>query len=355
MNSRFGWRRTLISGAIIAVTVVAGAFLAGSFRSTPPARAFYFWRTQWVASPEILANLKSGGIDHLYMRFFDVEWNPAEAAAVPVSPLHFQSPLPEDLEIVPVVYLTNAVFLNIRAEDVAPLADNVWRKVSTMAGGQHLTFRELQIDCDWSDSSRDKYFHFAELLNRKLHEEHKIVSATIRLHQIKYAERTGIPPVARGMLMFYNFRQIQADSALSSIFNAEDAARYASFISGYPMQLDVVLPMFSWSIHSRGGRVLGLMEETSTDDAAAFEGFQKDSPGRFSAVRSFFFHGRYFMAGDRLAVEQTTPELTHKAALLAKRGAGRGKPYGTVALFDLNERNLKTYTTAEIGGILDAF
>src|SRR5207253_10476713 len=133
-------------------------------------------------------------------------------------------------------------------------------KVSRMAEEQGMAFQQLQLDCDWSDSSRRNYFHFVDLLSHRLKAERKIVSATIRLHQIKYAERTGIPPVSRGMLMFYNFGRIQADSDRSSIFNAEDAGRYSSYIAGYPLELDVVLPAFSWSVHSREGRVLGLLE-----------------------------------------------------------------------------------------------
>ena len=224
--------------------------------------------------------------------------------------------------VVPVVYIVNAVFLKIAYADVESLADHVWAKVSRMAEAQGLDFEQLQLDCDWSDGSRRNYFHFVDLLNRKLKAEHKNVSATIRLHQIKYAERTGIPPVSRGMLMFYNFGPIQADSPRSSIFNAEDAGRYASFIARYPLTLDLALPAFSWSVHSREGRVIELLEHLTEADVWAFDGFLKVSPNHYLASRSFFFRGRYFMEGDLLLMETTTPDITRQAA--ARRQARGG-------------------------------
>jgi len=249
----------------------------------------------------------------------------------------------------------NAVFLKLAYNDVEPLADRVSAMVNRMAGEQGIGFQQLQLDCDWSQGSRRNYFHFVDLLARKLGAEHKIVSSTIRLHQIKYADRTGIPPASRGMLMFYNFGRIRADSSKSSIFNPEDAALYASHIAKYPLKLDLVLPAFSWSVHSRDGRVLGLLENIAEEEVAAFDGFGKLSSNQYSAVRSFFFRGRYFMRGDVLLMEITTPEITRQAALVARRGAGWKKNYGTVALFDLDEKHLKDYTGGVIESILAEF
>jgi hypothetical protein len=353
MRKRYSYLVSI--GILVCVAATTAVLWRPRLSSAPSKRAFYYWKTQWSASPEILNSLENSQITRLYMRFFDVEWEEAESAPVPVSPLRFQSPLPDRVEIVPVVYLTNAVFLKMQYKDVEALADNVWKKVSAMAEEQRLAFHEFQIDCDWSDSSRRNYFHFADLLARKLKDEGKIVSSTIRLHQIKYVKRTGIPPVSRGMLMFYNFGKIEADSSRSSIFNAQDAGRYASFIANYPMELDLVLPAFSWSVHSRDGDVLGLLEKLGEGEVAAFDGFRKLSANRYVAARSFFFRGRYFMAGDGLLMETTTPAITQEAGALARRGAGSRKKYETVALFDLDEKHLKNYGESEIEGILAQF
>jgi len=346
----------VILTATIGVAFVVSVILWSQFFSgARPSRAFYYWKTEWRPSQATLQSLAQARIDRLYMRFFDVDWDDAGRTPQPVSPLKFESTPPTGVEIVPVVYIVNAVFLKLAYADVSALADRVVTKVKRMAEVQSIAFNQLQLDCDWTESSRRNYFHFVDLVNRKLEAQRKFASATIRLHQIKYAERTGIPPVGRGMLMFYNFGKIQADTPKSSIFNAEDASRYSSYIASYPLKLDVVLPAFSWSVHSREGRVLGLLENLAEDEIAAFDGFRKLSPNHYVASRSFFFRGRYFMDGDLLLMETTTPDMTFQAAVLAKRGAGWLRTYGTVALFDLDEKHLEKYSGEDIEGILAQF
>jgi hypothetical protein len=337
----------------LAIAVITAWFVV--VRTAPPTKAFYYWKTEWSASPKLLETLEKNDVGKLYVRFFDVVWDDASNAPYPVSSIKFESPVPAHVEIIPVVYIVNKVFLEMPYADVELLADRVWQKVSAIAAAQGITFQQLQLDCDWSDRTGRSYFHFADILSRRLKTAGKIVSSTIRLHQIKYPERTGIPPVKRGMLMLYNFGRIEADAERSSIFNAEDASRYTSFISSYPLDLDVVLPLFSWTVHSREGRVMGLLEKVGIPEIAAFSGFQRLSPNRYSAMKSFFFRGRYFMAGDLLLVEQTTPQMTQEAAALAKSGAGWTKHFGTVALFDLDEKSLKVYDDNEIARILNSF
>ena len=349
--------KLLLSRLFLCVVALglAAFFSARTQHAGAPKHAFYFWKTQWASSPEIEAGLAQNDISKLYMRFFDVQWDAASYGPRPVSPLQFNAPVPHGLEIIPVIYLTNSVFMNVPYENVEELSNEVWLKVQRMAQEQGIAVHQLQLDCDWTDTSRQRYFHFAELLRQKLNKERVIVSSTIRLHQIKYAERTGIPPVNRGMLMFYNFGHIEADSARSSIFNVDDAKKYSSYIARYSMPLDVSLPLFSWIVHSRDSKVQGLLEKVDVRDLVGNDGFKQINASRFQAVRSFFFRGRYFMDGDLLAVEATGPETTLQAASLAARGASRGSSYDTIAFFDLDERNLSHYASTDFKKILQAF
>jgi len=348
-------RRTLPLLIIVIVVSALGWILLRTYSAKAPGRAFYYWKTEWTGTPEETAALQNAQIHRLYMRFFDVIWDPSDRKTHPVSPLRFSAPLPGEMEVVPVVYLVNAVFLKIDPSDIPQLADNVWGKVTGMTSQHRIAFHEFQLDCDWSDESRANYFRFVDLLHNKAKSEGKILSSTVRLHQVKYAQRTGIPSVDRGMVMFYNFSQIQGREPGHSIFNADDARKYASFISSYPLKLDVALPMFSWSVHAREGSVLGLLEDVGSLDAGSFDGFQKQAPDRYVATRSFFFRGRYFLKGDELLIEETTPAVTKQAAELAKIGAGWSKHYDTVALFDLDAKRLNTYSTAQIRSILGQF
>jgi len=363
VNAKLSHKWIWATGGMLAASLALGATLlypqiSRSFpglMGSEPERAFYFWKTRWNESPALADALVQNRVNKLYMRYFDVRWDEATSSARPVSPLAVNGALPRNVEIVPVVYLVNAVFLKICYEDIEALSEQVWRKVSAMAEASGVQVLQLQLDCDWSDNSRRNYFHFADLLNRKLKARGIAVTSTLRLHQIKYFERTGIPPVSRGMLMFYNFGRIQADSDRSSIFNPEDARRYTSYLAAYPLKTDIVLPLFSWTVHSRDGKVLGLLEKLNAEDLANAEDFEKVSANRFRARRKMFFRGRYFMAGDLLLMEETTPDTTRQAARLARSGVGWRKKFDTVALFDLDERNLNKYAKTEINSILREF
>lgn len=350
----FRHARILGAAVFLAATLLSAAVLYTSSASSPN-RALYFWRTEWASSAELQSAMKDAGINRLYMRFFDVEWDNNEKTAHPIAPLRFSSPAPNGVEVVPVIYLVNAVFLKMSYEDVPKLADNVLIKVRAMADFEKIPFKELQLDCDWTDDSRRNYFRFVEILHNTMKSEGRSLSATLRLHQVKYASRSGIPSIDHGMLMFYNFSQIQGDEPGHSIFSEQDAARYTSYIARYPLKLDVVLPMFSWSVHARDGEVLGLLEGIGSAEAGGFEGFREQSANRYAATRSFFFRGRYFMEGDSLLVEETTPRITRQAAALARRGAGWSRHYDTVALFDIDQDRLKDYSSKEIRGILNEF
>ena len=332
----------------IVCSLVFAAFIAlMSFQSASTSRsqnhAFYYWKTRWEASPVLLDELRDQKISRLYMRFFDVKWNDRHGSPYPDSPLIFGSTPPRGITIVPVVYLTNNVFLNTSVDGAADLATKVLNRVELMLTSQKLNFRELQIDCDWTEHSRGSYFRFIKQLHDSLNPSGIVVSTTVRLHQIKYYGRTGIPPADRAMVMFYNFGRIEAYSERSSIFNDTDAIKYSRYLAEYPLALDVSLPLFSWAIHSRDGQVLGLLEKSNLDGIKQSTNFSAEGDHYFLAKSSFFFHGQYYRKGDKLILEETTPQTTERAAQLASEGAGQSRRFGTIALFDLDERTLKNY------------
>lgn len=327
----------------------------GSTASPPPARAFYYWKTGWQATSAPPQALRDLAISRLYLRLFDVDWDPALRAAQPVAPLVVSAPLPAGLDIVPVVFVTNQVFLQTAPPDVDRLAERILRKVQAMSAAQGITPREVQLDCDWSAGTRARYFRFLATLRQTLHAQNQRLSATLRLHQIKYAARTGVPPVDRGMLMFYNFGPLSADGPRSSIYNTEDAQRYAAYIASYALPLDLSLPLFSWAVHGRDGNVVGVIEKLEAADIEPLGAFQRLGGAHYRAERGVFLRGHYFIEGDELRLEQTTTQTTLQAAITAARGADGKKQFGTIALFDLDERNLRHHATSDLQNILAVF
>ena len=61
----------------------------------------------------------------------------------------------------PVVFITNQVFLHQSPADVNGLASRVLRKIDAMLAAQGIAAAEVQLDCDWSSGTRARYFTFS--------------------------------------------------------------------------------------------------------------------------------------------------------------------------------------------------
>src|ERR1051325_3115444 len=137
----FRVRTALLCAAL--VSVIAVVYAGRSLSRHTSHRAFYYWKTEWTGSHAALERLAENRTDRLYMRFFDVAWDERGGAPAVVAPLRFAAAPPDGIEIVPVVYLTNAVFLKIAYADVEPLADRVLDRVQRMSATRGVAFREL--------------------------------------------------------------------------------------------------------------------------------------------------------------------------------------------------------------------
>jgi hypothetical protein len=309
------------------------------------ARAFYYWRTTFALSPAEERALRELHVDRLYVRMFDLAWDavaaaPAELGAIaPAADAHVH--VPTTVEIVPVVFLRDEVLRRTGVAGAAALAARTWRGVQARAAALGIAPRELQLDCDWTDASRDAFFAFVRALRTVTRGSRLALSATIRLHQVKYRERTGVPPVDRGMLMFYNMGTFRSDVGARAIFDADAAQKYLARVADYPLPLDVALPIWSWTVHLRDDRVVGLLQSTDPAELAALPFLADAGPDRHVATRTAFLHGELIREGDVLAGEVTGPAETLAAArLVASHLAPPGGAPRTVSLFDLSERNL---------------
>ena len=290
-----------------------------------PARAFYFWRTVLALSDAERAALT--GVSRLYVRMFDVGADGALLGKI-------TGTAPSGLDIVPVVFLANDVFKHPPPELAATVYTEMMARARALGAAPH----ELQLDCDWSDATRDAYFAFLRELRGALP-----LSATIRLHQVKYRERTGVPPVDRGMLMFYNMGKFSPDPDARAIVDPDAAARYVGRIRDYPLALDAALPIWSWTVQVRDDQVIDLLQATDPDELAGLDFLSRSGADRYVATRSAFLHGVLLNEGDVLKIEVTGPTEALAAARMLAAYLPPARGGRTVALFDLSERNLNRH------------
>ncbi len=326
--------------------VLAWLLTGCSRREHPaPSRAFYYWRTTFELTPSERKALVELHVDKLYVRAFDVA--PGSGAAPTFLGVVRASPpqmLPAGIDIVPVVFVKNQVFADAEPGSEQALAERVWNEAARvgklLSGARSLN--ELQVDCDWTDATRARFFEFVRALRRVCAPSTRL-SATIRLHQIKFRERTGVPPVDRGMLMFYNMGRFSGDARDRAIFDANVAERYLARLDDYPLPLDAALPIWSWTLQLREQAVVGLLQSTDPAELPALDFVKAQSSKDFAVTRTTFLHGSLLREGDVLKAETLNAADLRRAANLLANNLASTSERRTVALFDLSERNLSRY------------
>jgi hypothetical protein len=317
-------------------------------------RGVYFWRSNFTLSKEEQNWLKETEIQKLYVRFFDVDWNSKINSAVPIGDVIITTKDIGNIEIIPVVFITNRTLGNIPDSLVSELSSNIYKKIfGKLSFFKNQTIKEIQLDCDWTKTTREKYFNIIEHLKQLCKEKKIEITATIRLHQVKYFDITGVPPVKRGMLMFYNMSDVSDIRTINSIYDEDVAKKYLVNFDRYPLDLDVVLPAFSWACWFRNGKLKNLINDVKAKDLEANLNFIKEDKNVFRAVKETLIKGNYILTGDYLRTEETNFNTTLGAAELIAPHIKNKKI--NVSIYHLNGEVIKNYGTDEFKDIVNCF
>ena len=308
-------------------------FIFSCTQREKPAIAFYYWKTVFKLSKLEKETLDDNSVKKIYLRYFDIDLD-SKNQAFPVSPIRFDENV-SAYSIVPVIYIKNKVMLN-KELDVRFLAKKTFDFIQQINTANQIQVQEIQIDCDWTLSSRETYLKFIESFKKI---SGKTLSATIRLHQIKYYKKTKIPNVDKGVLMYYNMGNIAADS-LNSIYDRKVASKYLESLKNYPLELDVALPIYSWAVHIREGSVIGLRNKI------AVSSFQKDSNFIYEnnclkVNHSNYKTGTFYKVGDILKIESISKnDLLEMSDDLERNLKQTPKE---IIFYDLDKLNIKNY------------
>lgn len=298
--------------------------------------AFYYWRTTFQLDSTEKAILESNGVKTLFIRYFDLDFKPEDQEPVPIIPVIFNQK-PAEFAIIPVVFIKKRVFERISKDSIPILAKKVFRLVTAINASIHMPNRGTQFDCDWTERTRGKYFSFLHAY-RSLAQSP--ISCTIRLHQVKYPLVMGIPPVDYGSLMFYNMGEIDA-GANNSVYEKAVAEKYSPSIQNYPLTMDLALPIFTWSLQIRQGKVIQLLNKMSFAHFENDSNFNKLSPTRYAARHACFHGGYYFQEGDSVKIEHVDEENLLDILDQTKRFSNH-KIRGLI-FYDLDIRNISLY------------
>jgi hypothetical protein len=265
--------------------------------------AVYHWKTVFQPDSTDRSFLSENTVRKIYLRFFDVDLKGNEP--VPVAAMQKDGDL-RGYDVVPVVFITNRTMAKIIEDSVPSLAKRIVRKIENMVQRDSVVIREIQLDCDWTATTRKRYFSLIGTVKNEI----KIpVSVTIRLHQVKFSKTTGVPPADRGMLMCYNVGDIRKPETRNSIFDPGIIHQYLKSLNQYPLDLDLALPMFQWTVVFRNRHFLRILNQIGEAEILSAGCFSEGRyPKSFAAQKDTQMFGLSIHRGDEFHVETSQPE-----------------------------------------------
>ncbi|MFT3908857.1 MAG: hypothetical protein QM737_05485 [Ferruginibacter sp.] len=313
-------------------------------------RAFYFWKSNFKLSgfeEKIFDSLK---VSTLYMKFFDVDWNEVSKQPNPIAQLIINdTAFLQKINIVPVVFITNECIFKIDSSQSILLAKNISSLVQKMASLNKLkNISEIQIDCDWTASTKEKYFAILKAI-KKLNNQWKL-SATIRMHQVKFVERSGVPPVDKGLLMCYNMGNLKNPATKNSIIEISELKKYIGNLHKYRLPLDIALPLFDWYVLFRNGIYKGLVH--NINDSILKNDVVEKNDNRFSFLKDTVLSGYQFKKNDVLRYENSDYSSIIGAAKEINDKLTETEP--RLSLYHLDSITLSKYTVNEIENIYNS-
>lgn len=264
-------------------------------------RSIYYWRSSFSLNKSEYYDLQSLKIQRIYLKFFDVIW---EGKPIPEAEIRFKTKPSESLDIVPTIFITNSTIKNLAIGDIKGLAEKIGRKTLRIAQKNLAQpIAEIQLDCDWTASTREKYFLLLKEIQELFLDKRIKVSTTIRLHQVKFYQRTGVPPVERGILMTYNVAPVNEIKTRNSIFDITLVKDYTRHIGEYPIDLDVALPIFSWGVVFQDNRFIGLINNIGIENFQNKQYFQRRSGHLIDVIKDTEVKGFRLYHGDTVRFE----------------------------------------------------
>ena len=285
------------------------------------------------------AFLANHRISTLYVKFFDVDADPMTGSPVPIATLQADSPFVDTMNIVPVVFITQAALRQMKGGEADSFASKISTRILQVCRNAGIKqTKEWQLDCDWTEKSRDDYFRLVDAVKKIAHRQQIKVSVTLRLYPYKYQTMMGVPPADKALLMCYNMGNLTNAATANSIIDPDEMRKYLTVGKPYPLPLDAALPLFSWYVWFRDKTYLGLVYPGEMEGVACLT----ETGNKRVFTKDTTIGGRLFLKGDWLREENAGPEQIAKARELIRSSLG-GQQIQRLALFHLDSLILNKY------------
>lgn len=339
--------RTYIAAALVACSCGTGTTPKAGADGAETGNAIYFWKTKFALDGQDSAFLKDHDIKRIYLRYFDVDCYYDSASiyneVVPNATTSFLSPKPEDIEIVPTVFITPKALevMEVRRE-IEHTAELICQRIMNMSSYNEMgPISEVQLDCDWAQSTREIFFSLCESIRKILAEKEISLSVTIRLHQLRQKK---VPPADRGVLMLYNTGALRNPDTRNSILSADDVKLYLRGKSQkYALPLDFAYPTYGWAIWFRVDKFMAILHHSDFSDESLYE---YNGNGIHTVKIAHRTDGHHLMPGDRIRLETSEMQAIRETASMIRQSFP-GRPHRNI-IYHMDSNNLKSYSYDEI-------
>lgn len=343
-------KRISASPVIVALSAIITMITAISFSSCNrgdssevSTNAIYFWKSWVNLSKAEQQFLTQNNVDKVYLRFFDIRddfrFGPVPDAEVRTD----RSDFPDGTEIVPCVFITLEAIEGMSGRE-KEFAMKIYERIDAKCKNGNLSFDEIQLDCDWTESTRNTFFTLCKEVRALTSAHDKKLSATIRLHQLSQPS----PDVDKGVLMVYNVGELKNPKETNSILRSDIVRKYLDAAPEYSLPLDVAYPMFSWGVVFNGTEFKRLTKIDTDPDSIPELTRLHDN---IFALQSNISDDVNLDYRQTVRYEMATFDELIKTKQLVEEYLGY-KPKTTI-LYHLDENQLSKYTPAQIKKIYE--
>ncbi len=293
---------------------------------------FYYWKQNFHLNEAQESLLENNRSNKIYCKYFDVVSE--KKKTIPISKIQFDT-VPS-LSIVPCIFIKNNVFL---LDNLNKLPDQVLNLINQINQKHNIQINEIQFDCDWTSKTRENYFHFLNQIKQKLGKNISVTS-TIRLHQYKYYNETGIPPVDKVVLMCYNMGDITDVNEENSILSLNILKQYVKKEFNYPVDIDIALPIYKWGLIYRLNELAFIINNIDEENIFNFK-WKKMKKNFFKSYDNFYFENHYVYLDDILRIERSNHNEISKSISYIKK---EGIDFNELILYHLSQNQIEEYT-----------
>jgi hypothetical protein len=369
--------------------------LAACSHGDQAVRSFCYWNSSLDFSEKDDSTMQSMKVKHLYLRFFDVDWNAYEKEALPVGTISsWWDGEIGDQDITPAIYITNTVMENSTSGQLDELAARIRSRIEKIIenfSAQYASresweyrnlsydsrynkdsilriadsveqsrkesflnrFREVLIDCDWTEKTKKNYFYFLEQLKAQPGKKYTL-SATVRLWQYKERKKAGVPPSDRILLMCYNTQSPASYATSNSIASPKLIGEYLD-APAYPVKTDVALPIFSWSILFREQHFEGILSDITDADCLSDTASFRQIKSNFFAFRHDTIIGnKYIRTGDELRIEKIQDKDMERIISAVSIHVDLDKD-SKITFFSWNKNYIRAHGTGNLNSYYESF